>query len=187
MKYTLITLAALSGVAFGQTVTPDGASTTFSVKPMFVGNPSYGNLQNTIDGVVSASGFVAAEAVGSITYTFSTPVQEVTALNIWNNAGSGLSEGESIGQMSFEFFNSSGDSIYANPSVSVPEGSAGDPWSYALPTPIEDVASITLNITDSNGAGRGIALREFSVSVPEPSSAALLGLGGLALILRRRK
>ena len=40
----------------------------------------------------------------------------------------------------------------------------------------------------SGGDNREQFTREFSVvSVPEPSSAALLGLGGLALILRRRK
>jgi hypothetical protein len=39
------------------------------------------------------------------------------------------------------------------------------------------------NSTDQWGAFNGLAL----VAVPEPSSTALLGLGGLALILRRRK
>jgi len=37
------------------------------------------------------------------------------------------------------------------------------------------------------GAAEVLAHRDAFVSVPEPSSSALLGLGGLALILRRRK
>ena len=46
---------------------------------------------------------------------------------------------------------------------------------------------LNLNITSS---GNGTAIDSVSLevnTVPEPSSAALLGLGGLALILRRRK
>ena len=51
--------------------------------------------------------------------------------------------------------------------------------------------SITFSVTDSvdpisaNGVLSGLQLE--SVAVPEPSTTALLGLGGLALILRRRK
>lgn len=45
--------------------------------------------------------------------------------------------------------------------------------------------------TVNSAFGRGIAIDDISINgtsaVPEPSSAALLGLGGLALILRRRK
>jgi hypothetical protein len=60
------------------------------------------------------------------------------------------------------------------------------------------LGSITLNAGDeiwlrwtgNNAAGTdaGLSIDDFSaVAVPEPSSSALLGLGGLALILRRRK
>lgn len=51
----------------------------------------------------------------------------------------------------------------------------------------------TVNIDDNEAAGPTsnridyIGLAYAPVAVPEPSSAALLGLGGLALILRRRK
>lgn len=42
---------------------------------------------------------------------------------------------------------------------------------------------------NAGNAARGLQLGDlqFDVTVPEPSSVALLGLGGLALILRRRK
>ena len=40
---------------------------------------------------------------------------------------------------------------------------------------------------DNSGGTSGLIVNPLAVAVPEPSSAALLGLGGLALILRRRK
>jgi hypothetical protein len=43
------------------------------------------------------------------------------------------------------------------------------------------------NGTDDTGNGRGLGTVLTGTAVPEPSSMALLGLGGLALILRRRK
>lgn len=51
--------------------------------------------------------------------------------------------------------------------------------------------TVTDNFFEDHGGGDRVAAAEFafvtSAAVPEPSSAALLGLGGLALILRRRK
>lgn len=49
------------------------------------------------------------------------------------------------------------------------------------------LVGFTVNV---NGAGDGVEISALDVEftpVPEPSSSALLGLGGLALILRRRK
>ena len=45
----------------------------------------------------------------------------------------------------------------------------------------------TLTISGTNSGGRSVLSGFQVVAVPEPSSAALLGLGGLALIVRRRK
>ena len=49
------------------------------------------------------------------------------------------------------------------------------------------VVSFTRNVADDSG--EGFAFRDFTLAaaVPEPSSTALLGLGGLALALRRRR
>ncbi len=51
--------------------------------------------------------------------------------------------------------------------------------------------ALTLDVVDSSGAvanGLNTTVSALSITaVPEPSSTALLGLGGLALILRRRK
>ncbi|MCP5537495.1 MAG: PEP-CTERM sorting domain-containing protein [Akkermansiaceae bacterium] len=47
------------------------------------------------------------------------------------------------------------------------------------------ITSVDFRITSTSG---GIEYRNFTINaVPEPSSAALLGLGGLALVLRRRR
>lgn len=51
-------------------------------------------------------------------------------------------------------------------------------------------SNLTGNLTvasDNSGAGRSPINGFVVVAIPEPSSTALLGLGGLALILRRRK
>jgi hypothetical protein len=48
----------------------------------------------------------------------------------------------------------------------------------------------TLQDVDTTGGNAGVNMRGYTVTitaVPEPSSAALLGLGGVALIFRRRK
>ena len=61
-------------------------------------------------------------------------------------------------------------------------------WSIDAST-LAAIAGEDLNL-NSTGTGSGVAIDNVSlevIAVPEPSSAALLGLGGLALILRRRK
>jgi hypothetical protein len=81
-------------------------------------------------------------------------------------------------------------------SFSVANGSSGAWQAEPTTTFIFDKAftasSIDLNLTDiaaggsTNEASPSISEVTFT-TVPEPSSAALLGLGGLTLILRRRK
>jgi hypothetical protein len=55
-------------------------------------------------------------------------------------------------------------------------------------TPAAGVTNIRLQVdTPYGGSFTGLSEVRFSEAVPEPSTTALLGLGGLALILRRRK
>ena len=59
------------------------------------------------------------------------------------------------------------------------------------PNPVFQIndTSFTLTNVDAGTESGGIGFMTFNITatVPEPSSAALLGLGGLALLLRRRK
>ncbi|WP_235203443.1 LamG-like jellyroll fold domain-containing protein [Sulfuriroseicoccus oceanibius] len=57
----------------------------------------------------------------------------------------------------------------------------------AITTEIDDVAIFDNTLTDGEMLFLSTNAAASAVAVPEPSSAALLGLGGLALILRRRK
>ena len=55
-------------------------------------------------------------------------------------------------------------------------------------TPVAGVTHIRLQVdTPTGGSFTGLSEVRFSEAVPEPTTTALLGLGGLALILRRRK
>ena len=97
-------------------------------------------------------------------------------------------------------FAANGTSLGSVPTLSGPDASAGftaydevnddasEPRSFQLigtATIAGSTLDLVLTPAGANGFGRydAVALS----SVPEPSSAALIGLGGLALILRRRK
>ena len=79
--------------------------------------------------------------------------------------------------------------VYWFPSLSVAGGStaitAGDRYGAA-----RDAATWTLSSTDgfnTNGAAVTSAGAATLTAVPEPTSTALLGLGGLSLLMRRRR
>lgn len=66
------------------------------------------------------------------------------------------------------------------------EWASGTPFTGSLTTGT-GAGSDTITLTTSAGNATPWGIGIEAVSVPEPSSTALLGLGGLALILRRRK
>ena len=63
----------------------------------------------------------------------------------------------------------------------------GNPATHSLGGSIT-ADHVRVTITDNQGSGDRVAIGEVRfIAVPEPSSAALLGLGGLAFVLRRGK
>jgi len=95
----------------------------------------------------------------------------------------------SLPTFDFDIQNTSGTSLIGGPVTSSPDAPTGDIYADIVVTGTVDTASsdIVLSIGSSGGQIRVDNARLDIVPVPEPSSAALLGLGGIALILRRRK
>ncbi len=65
------------------------------------------------------------------------------------------------------------------------DAGSGDIYASAL-VQVSGQTSMNFDLVSNNGIGPGFSYVTVH-QVPEPSSAALLGLGGLALLLRRRK
>jgi len=90
-----------------------------------------------------------------------------------------------------ELYNADTGTVYSSSSFFLNGGSVGTQdhtLTYeAQAADVGDRLGIRVHETNNNG-NRYVAIDTVSfTSVPEPSSSALLGLGGLALILRRRK
>ncbi len=128
---------------------------------------------------------------------------DITGINTWagwNDSGGGrANQGYSV---TVTFINDttsliSSGTYYANTAAASGENGIINQWTEVLLTDstgilASGVKSITLDNFDDAVPGGNVQYREFDVLgvatvVPEPSSTALLGLGGLALILRRRK
>lgn len=95
-----------------------------------------------------------------------------------------------------QLYNLTDGTILATSAAHTIDGTAGQPTpenidavlNYtALASDVGDTLQIRF-IENNNNTARDVYVDNYSVvSVPEPSSTALLGLGGLALLLRRRK
>ncbi len=187
MKYTLITLTALSGAAFAQSITPTSVSGPETT------HPGYGALSTIIDGDTSGTGGIVNElnTSGPVTYTFGFDApQDLTSLAVWQDEGTYASQG--IDGFTLTFLDSAGtqigSSLSSNLAASTTPSFDPNPEVYSFET-VSGVSSVRLDITSAHNGWSDVREVAFNVAapVPEPSSAALLGLGGLALILRRRK
>ena len=106
---------------------------------------------------------------------------------------SGLSATDGISNNTYYGFDN-GSSYATNGYLLSSDDNIGDGWTTANVFLYEDYTGSTLTITDPANPGvpsgdwksyvQGI---QIVMTVPEPSSTALLGLGGVALMLRRRR
>jgi hypothetical protein len=129
---------------------------------------------------------------------------------VWNNGGTGmqivLSGLDPAKSYFFETYHgenrnlpgtfSSDTLIDANGTVAVPTYTFGNTIANENPPAAADRMTISANITGvstftyrmPNGAGRGASMNGYQLQViPEPGSAALLGLTGVMVIRRRRR
>ncbi len=186
MKYTLITLAALSGTAFAQT----NIDSDFS---FMSGEPVSGTMtQNGVTTSVTTThtAMYGATAIrdayppgdpsdATVTLTFSQKISDFS-LDVSYVAADEFIQSINVGDPT----SLTGDLIQTASGVST--SNSGDSGYGVLSWSGLNTDTISFVVSAPNGA---LAMNRFTATtvVPEPSSAALLGLGGLALILRRRK
>ncbi|MFK7911370.1 MAG: PEP-CTERM sorting domain-containing protein [Akkermansiaceae bacterium] len=131
---------------------------------------------------------IYAREVGDSTYTRSGTsagapqgTQVFTSIDAWNGTNNTV-EPANLNTLTITIQN--GFVTYASES-----GTAGGTLSFAQNSGATDIAQLEFTSWNNNqGGNSGYWLDDVSVNtIPEPSSTALLGLGGLALILRRRR
>ncbi len=200
MKYTLITLAALSNAAFAQTiVNGDFSDTSGMTEGTYNGGGYFNGVPN---GWTSNNGDVTVVTLsyqGGNTPGFSSSFVDILAESQPVTLSQQVS-GFTVGQqytLSYDWGNR--DSAY---DMTISMGGASDShkgsglvaatsnsFTFTAGAATETL-SLAYNATNGT-TWSGFNSTNFKVTpvnpVPEPSSAALLGLGGLALILRRRK
>ena len=199
-----LALAASSATA-AVIITPLTASASDSIDGTRV-------LQNTVDG----SGLIGAGSLltqlhqdtgegGSSTYwlTNINPVsltltfdlngtRTVDTVHLWNYSATNTAFNRGLSSFDVSFSTDGGNNYVSTINVAgfASAGAAGvdTPSQTKLFTAVNGVTHIQLtNLVNHGGDRFGLGEIRFGDSVPEPTTTALLGLGGLALILRRRK
>ncbi len=195
MKYTLITLAALSGTAFAQTIVNGDFSdtsgmTAYAGGAAFRGVPAGWTSDNGNVHVQTPARHGDPAGFSTNYVDVSSPVSPVTI----SQAVDGFIPGQQY-TLSYDWGNwlaspydmtiSMGGQSASHIGTGIKAASSNS-FTFTASTTTETL-SIAFNHTNGDSES-GFDSTNFTVTpVPEPSSAALLGLGGLALILRRRK
>lgn len=166
----------------GATVSGTGITATLTET---AGNFSIGNVDLSRDGVAILDGYLSSRN-SNASFTVSG-FEEVAAgdqitLTVW-------AIGDTDGQESNVIMTYNGvDTTLGPTDAAAAVVSASDTRSYVQFSFTKVAGQDELTVVSERTGGRYSAINGFALtSVPEPSSAALLGLGGLALIMRRRK
>lgn len=146
------------------------------------------SVASQINGAWTADGATATYDLGLGTNGLGWDITSIQSIAAWVNVG--------FGDQAWTVAVSTDDVSYDNVAT-VFYDPTSDGGSTKVTLTDLDISGIqyikfTANLITGNGNGDVFIWREIDVegtatAVPEPSSAALLGLGGLALILRRRK
>lgn len=202
----LVALAAIAPQADAAFIYPfsvatDGGefnATTFPVENLYNGGHTAGtDTENASDLAANRSYATSNPITGTrpltLTLEFSSTV-DLSHFYLWNHSHNGAAAATANGLNDFTltFYDGAGGSgtqigaVFSDNAAQAP--SSGNYAAEAFDVGIRNgVRSVVLSGNDHNLTGF-IGIRELGFeAVPEPSSTALLGLGGLALILRRRK
>ncbi len=200
MKYTLITLAALSSVAFGQNLVTNGdfsdtSGMTSRPDPAGVFYEGIPNGWTTDSGrIIQVLTSVGGDNVPGFSSNFIDVYATDKPITLSQDV-SGLTQGQQY-RLSYDWGNRRNTSYDMTISMGGASAShigtgfvaaTNNTFTFTAGAATETL-SIAFNHTNGDSY-TGFNSTNFTVTqvVPEPSSTALLGLGGLALILRRRK
>ena len=209
MKVTIATLAAglmIGTAANAAFIYHDSATTTggeFSGSFPIENLKDAGHTSSTDTENTSASGVSYATtnpATGGFPVTITLEFDNATDLSkfyLWNHANNNAGETNGAGSFSLTFYTGAGatgsqiGSVYNNEAVATTSADNADFQAqvFDFGGTYAGVRSVELEITDKvNDATSGfVAIRELGFEqIPEPSSLALMALGGLLIARRRR-
>lgn len=202
-KVILTAIAVLAMAAAGHAavldLSVDFGSAPSGVEPGFVGQTSYSATHSTAAGDVTVDiaggpqGFYVSVGGGTNPALFDDFIFDNSGPFTMTLSGSGIAASTDY-DMTFWCYYSAQARNTTITAVSGTTGTTLGPIAFVNPTTSlsDNAASGTFtsdssgNLTFSLGAGRP-AINGFNITVPEPATMALLGMGGLMMLRRRRR
>lgn len=205
--YTTILSTSVMGSAHAAFIYHDGVSSdggefsaSFALGNLKnAGHDSKDDLENTADG--SESYATKSPPTGGFPVTITldfNDAQELGAFYLWNHINGGGGDSNGVGAFSLTFYDVAGGaagagsqigSAYSGTAVGSPTSGSFAAQEFVFASSYAGVRSVDFTITNKvSGASSGfVAVREIGFEqVPEPGSLALLGLGSLCVLRRRR-